>query len=132
LTVDGASIRTLAPQLGIVYGLMAAMTQVIADVLWAAVIMFFLSPLITLVASMGERSLLLPRRAAYRMAAALLVPLILFNALMTAIGYSILTTMGGDFGLLFWFLGASGMAVWTGVMARRMYGSTKRHSPRQS
>jgi hypothetical protein len=91
--------------------------------------MFFISPLITLVASVGERSLLLPRRAAYRMAAALLIPLLIFNAVMQVAGYPISGAFGGEIGWLIWFGAAAGLAVWTGIMARNMFGPTRRRVP---
>ena len=78
-TIDSALIRQGAVGTGILAGLSGECSRSLADVLWAATMLFFLTPLITLAASTGERSLLLPSRATYRMAAALLVPLVVLG-----------------------------------------------------
>jgi hypothetical protein len=127
-TFDAASLRNVAPGFGIGLAFVVALGQCIGDLLWAAMMMFFVSPLITLVASVGDRSLILPRRAAYRMAAALLIPLIIFNAAMHLAGYPIADAFGGggEIAWLIFFGAAAALAVWTGIMARHMFGPRRR------
>jgi hypothetical protein len=127
-TFDANSLRNFAPRLGIALAFVVSLGQFIGDVLWAAMMMFFISPLITLVASVGDRSLILPRRAAYRMAAALLIPLIIFNAAMHLAGYPIADAFGGggEIAWLIFFGAAAALAVWTGIMARHMFGPRRK------
>ena len=60
--------------------------------------------------------LILPRRAAYRMAAGLLVPLVLLDAVLNALGHPVAGLLGGQGAIIFWFLAAgcsrSGPASW--------------------
>ncbi|MCL2648204.1 MAG: DUF1189 domain-containing protein [Phycisphaerales bacterium] len=122
LPITGQSIRTLSTGMGTLTGLMIGLTLAIGNVIWAAVTMFLLCPLLIVVASAGDRGLLMPRRVAYRMIAALMVPLVLFSGIMHAAGYSILSTLGGlDPALLFWFFTTAALAVWTGFMAKKIY-----------
>jgi hypothetical protein len=131
-TFDADTVRHYAPRLAFFLGSLVTLGQIFGDVLWAAMMLFFVGPLITITASVGERSLLLPRRAAYRMAAALLIPLLLFNGFMHAAGYPISGALGGEGAWLTWFAAAAALGVWTGVMARHIYGQTRKAPPRQT
>jgi hypothetical protein len=127
-TFDASALRSDAPGMGVGLGFVVFLSQIIADTLWSAMMMFFISPLITLVASVGTRSLLLPRRASYRMAAALLIPLIIFNAVMHLAGYPISDAFGGggEVAWLIFFAAAAALAAWTGMMAKQMYGPRRK------
>jgi hypothetical protein len=101
----------------------------VGNALWAAFMMFLVSPLIMLAAAGGikagdgpDRRLLLPRRAVYRMAGAILVPLLMLGAGLQATGHPVMLLLGPQGGTLFWFFSTSALALWTGVMARKMYG----------
>ncbi len=65
--------------------------------------------------------LILPRRASYRVAAAVLVPLVMFDGILHAVGHPVNSLLGVEWTSLFWFVAAAGLAVWAGIMARVMY-----------
>ncbi len=128
--IDGPSLRVfVANRLPnfVFSGALAVVFQVFIDSIWATLMMLLLSPLVTLAAAGPrpeagtDRRLMLPRRAAYRMAAGLLVPAVLISAGFRASGHPLQATLG-MFTLGFWFLATGGMAIWTGILARRMYG----------
>ncbi|MCL2641485.1 MAG: hypothetical protein FWD53_11605 [Phycisphaerales bacterium] len=121
LLITAQRIRAASVALGCFTGFVVASSLVVGNVLWVAVTMFLICPLIIAVASVGDRGLLVPRRVAYRMVAAMLIPLVLFSGIMHAAGYSIMYTIGLDFALIFWFFTAAAMAVWTGFMAKKIY-----------
>jgi hypothetical protein len=134
--VDGPSIAAfLQDHRGefVQWGILAAAMSFLSDGLWAAIMMFLLCPIVML-ATAGprlnpdapDRRLILPRRAAYRMAAALLIPLVMLSAILRAIGHPVAVLLGGEGSLLFWFFSAGALAIWTGFMARRMYGNRDR------
>jgi hypothetical protein len=121
--VTGAWIREAASSVAWELGILTFMALTLGNALWAAVMMFLICPLIMLVAGTGVERLMLPKRAAYRMAAAFLVPLVVFSGLMHGAGYWIMQMFGGpDSGLLFWCGPVVVMAVWTALMARKIYG----------
>jgi len=109
-------------------GIGVGVMQIIAEAIWAAVMMFLICPLIML-ATAGprlhgdapDRRLILPKRAAYRMAAALLIPIILVSAILRAAGHPVYDVLGGQGAMLFWFFSAGALAIWTGIMARQMF-----------
>ena len=114
---------------GLLFGFTVALFLALGNALWAAFMMFLISPLIMLAAAGGiktgdgpDRRLLLPRRAAYRMAAATLVPLLMLGAGLQATGHPVMLLLGPQGGTLFWFFSASALGIWTGFMARKMYG----------
>jgi hypothetical protein len=128
--IDGTSlarfVEKLAP-LVVLMGMGWAVILMIVDLLWSALMMFLFSPLVTIAAAGPrpetgpDRRLLLPRRAAIRMVAGSLVPLVAANAILHVLGHPVEAVLR-DFTLLFWFLVVAGMAVWTGLVARKMYG----------
>jgi hypothetical protein len=131
-TIDGAKIRAVVndgvPQF-VVLGVLWAGLQALAEAAWAAAILFMMSPVIMLAAAGVRgptagpaRMLILPRRAAIRMVAGFLVPLVLFGAILRAFGHGITDILGWNWSMLFWFGATMALAVWTGMMARRMYG----------
>lgn len=132
--IDGTSlarfVEKLAPML-VLMGMGWAVVLMIVDLLWSALMMFLFSPLVTIATAgarpeMGpDRRLILPRRAAIRMVAGTLVPLVAANAVLHVLGHPVEAVMK-DFTLLFWFAVVSGMAVWTGFVARKMYGQPAR------
>jgi len=114
-------------------GIVIALLAAIVDALWAAMMLFFLTPIIMLAAAgprlnhdAPDRRLLLPRRAATRMAAGLLVPLVLLDAILNAAGHPVWALLGGQGAVVFWFIAAGALAVWTGIMAKHMYGPKPR------
>lgn len=103
------------------------------ETLWVLLMLFMLCPLIVLVAAgprgnsaAPDRRLLLPRRAAYRMAAGLLVPLVTLAAVLRSIGHPAQDLLGPEKSMLFWIAAAASLAVWTGLMAKKMYGPKER------
>ncbi len=133
--LDGGSIRAFAAgrsQVFAAVGLSFWLGVAITDGLWCLMTIFFISPLIMLAAAVTlnadgpERRLILPRRAAYRMAAGLLVPLVIVDAVLTAIGHPVAALLGAQGAMIFWFIAAGALAVWTGIMANHMYGPKPR------
>ena len=131
--VDGATIQAFLDKkgagIGVFIGILMTLMLTISNALWAAFMMFLVSPLIMLAAAGGikagdgpDRRLLLPRRAAYRMAAALLVPLLILGAGLQAAGHPVMLLLGPQGGTIFWFFAVSALGIWTGIMARKMYG----------
>ena len=101
-----------------------------AEALWITVMLFLLRPAIMIGAAIGERRLIMPRRALYRIGAALLVPVVLFAGVMQAAGYSAASVMGGENALIVWYFACALMSVWAGHMAQQMY-TPKAQRPRQ-
>jgi len=127
----GAWLDNKLPLVVIGAGVVAVM-QGMGEALWAGLMMFMICPVIMLAAaarvgggSGGGRTLIMPRRAAYRMAAGILVPLVMVGALLRALGHPIAETLTPQGALFFWFIAALVLAVWTGLMAKRMYGPQK-------
>lgn len=95
--------------------------------IWAILIMVLICPLVLLAAAgprigdAPDRRLILPRRAAYRISAALLVPLIIFGGFMHAAGKPLFSILGFEGATLFWFFAAAALALWSGFLAKRMY-----------
>ena len=131
-TLDG---KTMAQLIDDKVGIAAAMgvgafiIEAAGEALWVAMMMILACPIIMLAAAgprlnpdAPDRRLLLPRRAAYRMAAGLLVPLVMLSAILRAIGHPIYESLGLQGAWFFWFFAAGALAVWTGLMAKRMYG----------
>jgi hypothetical protein len=125
----GAFVGNLAPVMLVVAPLVA-MLQALGEALWAAAMLFLMMPVVVLTASVtrvesGARMVILPRRAAFRIVAGYLVPLVLAGAALKATGHSVGEVLGWNAGLLIWFAAALGLAIWTGILARRMYGAKK-------
>ena len=92
---------------------------------------FLLSPMVILAAagprpdSGPDKRLILPRRAACRIVAGLLVPLVLASAGMRAAGHPLSASLH-QFAFFFWMLAAAAMAIWAGVLAKKMYAPAKK------
>jgi hypothetical protein len=95
--------------------------KLLTESLWVAATMFLIFPAVTIGAAAGNPRLFIPRRAAYRIAAAVLVPLILLSDFTTAAGYSVSSVIGGENSLIFWFFAAAALAFWAGHMAKAMF-----------
>ncbi len=95
--------------------------RLFAESLWIALTMYLVAPLVVIGAAAGGRSLMIPRRVAYRIAGAVLVPLVIFSGVLQAIGYSASAALSDEGALILWCVAAGAMAAWAGVMARRMY-----------
>jgi hypothetical protein len=109
----------------------------LSNALWAALMIFLLSPLVMVAAagprmpSIGaggggastgpDRRLLLPRRATVRIAAAVLVPLVIFGGAMQALGHPVASLLGHEGATLFWFFSAGALCLWAGAMAKGIY-----------
>ncbi|MGN6369461.1 MAG: hypothetical protein ACTHN5_14475 [Phycisphaerae bacterium] len=102
----------------------------IAESVWIVVMLFLLQSAIMVGAAMGEKRLIMPRRALYRIGAALLVPVVVFAGITQAVGYSAASVVGGENALILWFFACSLMGVWAGHMAQQMY-TPRTHRPRQ-
>lgn len=112
---------------------MALLLQVFGETLWVLMMLFVLCPLVIIAAAgpladpeARDRRLILPKRAAYRMAAGLLVPLVMLGAVLRTIGHPVQGLLGPQGAMLFWFVGAACLALWTGWMAKKMYGAKAR------
>jgi hypothetical protein len=134
--IDGAAMQGFLHSHQAIFvggAIMAGVFTFFAEALWAAVMMFLLCPIVMLATAgprlnpeVPDRRLILPKRAAYRMAAAVLVPLIALGAVLHASGHPVAALLGGEGSILFWFFSAGALAIWTGFMARRMYGNRDR------
>ncbi len=107
-----------------------AFMQGVGEAAWVLAMIFVLCPMIMVVAAGrgGEArrpALILPRRAAFRMAAGFMVPLVVVSAVLRGVGRPISEALGWEGAMLFWFGASGALAVWTGVMARGMYGGKR-------
>ncbi len=107
------------------------MSKFLGETLWITVMLFLLRPAIMIGAAMGEKRLIMPKRALYRIGAALLVPVVVFAGITQAAGYSAASVMGGENALIVWYFACALMAVWAGHLAQQMY-TPKAQRPRQS
>jgi hypothetical protein len=118
---------------GMIYaGTVAAtvVAKIVSESLWVTLTIYLITPLVVLGAAVGGRGLMIPRRVAYRIAAAVLVPLVIFSGVLQAIGYPASGTLGEEGALIAWCFAAFAMAAWAGVLARRMYVPAKRQERR--
>ena len=104
--VDGAAIgafvRAKMPLIVVVAPLWA-LVQAVGEALWSGAVLFLMIPVVIMVASVTRREaaarmLILPRRAALRMVAGYLVPLVLAGGVLRAAGRSIGERWGGTWG----------------------------------
>ncbi len=134
--IDGAAIQQFLwsrSPVFVMLGLLWGVAMALGEALWAAMVIVLLSPLIMMVASVrrenedGTRGkfVLLPRRAAVRMAAALTVPLTLASALLRGGGITPAMTMGPVASTMLWMVAAVALSIWTAIIARQMFGSLK-------
>jgi len=113
-------------------GLCWAGLQALAEAAWVAAILFLMSPVVMLAAAGApghavapSRALLLPRRVALRMVAGFLLPLVLLDGILRAAGHPIADVLGWNGSMFFWFIAALALSIWTGLMAKRMYGAKR-------
>ncbi len=99
----------------------AAATKIFSESLWIVLTMFLIFPAVSIGAAIGRTRLFVPKRAAYRIAAAVLVPIVLFSSLTNAAGYSVASVVGPENSLIFWFFSAGALAFWAGYMAKGMF-----------
>jgi hypothetical protein len=110
----------------ILSGVMTIFLLSLGEAAWAAFMIFLLSPMVILAAagprpeSGPDKRLILPRRAAARIVAGLLVPLVLANAALRASGHPLQGSLH-QFAFFFWILAAAAMAIWAGVLAKKMF-----------
>jgi hypothetical protein len=139
--IDGAMlsayVRSHVPSLLVFPVIAFSVARFIGEILWCALIMFLICPLVVLAtagmrvnADGPDRRLLIPRRAAYRISAAVLVPIIAVDGALWAVNHPASGLLGGEGANLFWFFSAAALAVWSGFIARRMYAPTvsRRHT----
>jgi len=87
------------------------------NLLWSLAMIFFATPFV----NMGCLQLRMPRRIAYRITAAVLVPLVLLDGLMDILNAAPRNILGGEYTLWLWLIATSILALWAGIMANRMY-----------
>jgi len=112
--------------LKIVAAVIIGAIKFVGELLWVAITLFLVRPMIMVGAAYGKRPLIMPHRAAYRIGAALLVPVVVFGGIMQGLGYSAESIVGEQNAIIFWCFAAGALAVWSGVMARKMYGPKER------
>jgi len=134
--IDGAHIAGWVAEhrtaLGTAVVIAAFLAKFLAESIWVAVMAFLLRPTIMIGAAIGERRLVMPKRALYRIAAALLVPVVVFAGVMQAFGYSMGALVGPENGLILWYFACAAMGLWAGHLAQQMYMPPKSQGPRAS
>ena len=132
--VDGAHISAWLTDHRTGVGMLVMATvfllKLLSESLWIFVMLFLLRPAIMIGAALGEKRLIMPRRALYRIGAALLIPVVMFAGITQAAGYSAASVVGGENALILWYFACALMAVWAGRMAQQMY-TPKTQRPRQ-
>ena len=123
--IDGSHIQGWVDAhrvpLGAGVATVAFIMKFLAEALWITVMLFLLRPAIMVGAAMGERRLIMPKRAVYRIGAALLVPVVVFAGAMQAAGYSAASMVGGENSLILWYFACAALALWAGRLAQQMY-----------
>lgn len=106
-------------------GVAVAFSTAAANLLWAVVVAFLIMPLVLL----GAPHLRMPRRIAYRIAAAVTIPLIALDAVMRAFDVAPARLIGAANTPILWFAAAAALAFWAGIIAGRLF--TLRRLPRR-
>ena len=127
LTLDGKwldqEIQTRKLGVGIATVAIILIAKTISNGLWVLLMVFFGAPMAMVGAAMGPRGLAMPRRIAYRIAAAVTIPLVVFAGIAGGLGYFIFGVIPvPQLAVLFWFLAGSALAFWAGNLARRIFG----------
>ena len=126
--IDGAFLRREVQTSGrgyaAIFGIMFCTVSVIANTIWSALMIFAAAPVVVIAAA----GLRLRYRTAYRVVAAVLVPLVLLGALLIALGLNPAQTMRPEFVPIFWFAATLILAVWAGILAGRMFRPRKTES----
>ena len=124
--IDGKYLTSWLGQHGwvvaVVVGGAGFMLSAVQNTVWALMMMLVLGPVVQLAGS----GLKMPRRVAYRAAAAVTVPLILLDTGLMVSGVGPAQAMKMDYVPIFWFVAALGLAIWAGVLAGKMYGGRGR------
>lgn len=128
LIIDSKWLTELVDAWGWVFGLAALILimlfKIISNGLWVLLMMFFCAPLIMLAARGGAGpggGLVIPKRVAYRIGAAVTIPLVIFEGLSQGFGYSVGGLVGPQNALLFWIFAAAALALWAGYLARTIF-----------
>lgn len=98
-------------------GLGAGFMEVLGSSLWAVVTAFLVIPVVQLVAY----RLAMPRRIAFRVGLAVIVPLIVLDGTLKITGFSVARALTGEWVLMFWFACAAALAGWAGWLANAEY-----------
>lgn len=96
--------------------------QLILHLLWAAVMIYLLAPVLVLAGA----ALRMPQRIAYRGTAAVCVPIVLLGAVLAALNVGPERVLPAEYVPIFWFAATALLACWTGVMATHMFKPRKR------
>jgi hypothetical protein len=132
--INGASILSLVDRWHrVIFAVVAITTflfRLVAESLWIALTIYLISPMVIIGAVIGGRGLMIPRRVAYRIAGAVLVPLVIFSGMLQAVGYPASATLGDEGALILWCVAACVMAAYGGVLARQMFVPANRQEPR--
>jgi len=122
LQVDSAGLTSFldhyGPLVALTIGSAIAGASILRNVLWAATMILLLAPLVSLGAAQRLR---IPRQVAYRIAAAVLVPLVLLDGLLELLDRTPTQLVGQEWALLIWTLGAAALAVWAGALAGMIF-----------
>ena len=121
VTISSAGLAAFldsnGPALAITLGTTMGLLNLLINLSWAAAMIFLAAPLVTL----GSAQLGMPRRVAYRVVAAAIVPLVVVSGVLDVAGYSPAQAIGAEFTPIFWFASVAALAVWSGLMASKMY-----------
>lgn len=87
------------------------------ELLWAAAMTFLTAPLVMF----GAHHLTMPKRVAYRIAAAVQIPLIVLAATLHLAGVGPARLMPGDWAVVLWGVATAALAFWAGMLANSVY-----------
>jgi len=105
----------------VIYSVLIFFGNFLSNSLWVLLVMFVVWPLILIVASSGKNGLPTPKYIAYRMAAAVAVPLVVLGGILETCGYMLTDVVGPDLTPLVWMLAAAGLGIWAGILAKGIF-----------
>jgi hypothetical protein len=94
----------------------------LSSLLWA----FLMGVLMIPVVLFSAARLAMPRHVAFRIGLAVTVPLLVVGGILEATGALAQTSVPADLLPIFWCLCAAGMALWSGILANRIYAPRRR------
>ena len=112
-TTLGQALQKQGAALALGVGLGAAFMEVLGSTLWALVTAFLVIPMVQLVAF----RLAMPRRVAFRVSLAVVVPLVVLDGVLKIAGFAVSRALSGEGLLIFWFGCAAALAAWAGWLA---------------